>query len=284
MQARRYVEAPAAKPLPFGLLSAALVVPDADPHLGLGVQYETLACSLAHRTQDACVAEVTQPDPWLTSDEGQLLVVGDAFYVYALHTCRPVGGGAERIRANARARLDNGFGHGVEEGFEVSLADADDLTPTPGTAVHPMAGLAILEEYAASVYAGVPVLHIGRGIGTLLGQLGAVVRQGTQLQTVQGAAVASGGGYGAAVEVGGATTNDAASRWMRVTGAVVVRRGEPQDYMSALPARDVVAPGEYTNDLSSFAQQPVVVTAECINAAVLVTAPASYYSLDGGTP
>lgn len=292
MQARRYVEAPAGRPLPFGLLSVALVNPDNDEHLGMGVEYETTACRPAHRTQDQCVADLESQDT-LFAEDGQDLIRGDAFYAYALHTCRPVGGGVASVETNARARLAAGLGHAVEEGFYDSLSFATDLTPTPGTALHPMAGLALLEEYAARNYNGTPVLHVNRGTGTLLTQMGAVDRYGPRLETKQGVPVASGGGYTSnATVVDQSISNGPETHWMRITGAVVVRTGEVQSYPAMLRRADsgdeepVPGRGDYVNEVAAFAQQPVVVTAECLDVAVLVTSPRDFYAslTDGGAP
>lgn len=273
MQARRIVAAPETRALPFGLLSVALVLPDSDPHTELGVTYESLACGTAQLTTDACITEALEQDEWL-ADDGKTLVTGDALVVYALHKCRLVGAIAT-AEADALAKLDNGYGRAVEEGFEAAgLAGADDLTPTPGTPIHPLAGLAMLEAYAAANYGGVPVIHSPRDVTTLLGSTAAVDRYGARLETTQGALVASGGGYGnaliAGVDPGGDTdgvTAGAGERWLRVTGTVVVRRGTAK----AIPP--TIGAATPKNEFSVFAYQPTVVTHECINAAVLVQSP-----------
>lgn len=284
MQARRYVEAPATQPLPFGLLSAAVVQPFEDAHAGLGVEYQTLACAEAHLTADQCISGA-QSQASFTSDDGYQVVDADPFTVYAIHTCAPLGGHMEQADEAARQRLMLGAGRAIEAGFEASLADADDLTPVAGTPVHPVAGLAILEEYAAAHYGALPVLHITRGTGTLLTQMGAIDRYGRRLETKQGVPVASGGGYGAAVQVGGTggVTNDATGRWMRITGTVVVRQGAIESHGGRLK-RDP-ATNAPLNEYAVFAQQPVVVSYECINAAVLVSPPAAdWLDDDGGAP
>lgn len=284
MQARRYVAAPEARPLPFGLLSAALVIPDEDAHLGMGLEYETLACGSAHLTTDQCVTDAAAQEAW-TSDDGKLLVRSDAFTVYSLHKCRLLGGAYQSAQEDAQARLGYGRGRAIEEGSEATaLLTADDLTPTPGTAVHPLAGLAILEEYAAQNYGGVPTIHVTRGVGTLLSNGGVLDRQGARLETVQGAVVASGGGYGTTLALGAdpdpapdtRVASDAGSRWMRVSGQVVVRHGATRTTDTTIGAANP------KNELSVFAYQEVVVSLECINAAVLVQAPEVV--LDGGAP
>jgi hypothetical protein len=54
---RQYVEAPPVTPLPYGLLSAALVLDDLTGHAQMGVQYEPEACATAHLTRAACEAD-----------------------------------------------------------------------------------------------------------------------------------------------------------------------------------------------------------------------------------
>lgn len=275
MQARRFVAAPEAQSTPFGLLSVATVVPDDDPHLALAVSYETLACSTAHLTSDQCVTDAAQQESFV-SDDGKDVVDGDAFVVYALHTCRLLGG-YETAEADARTRLDTGFGRAVEEGLEAaSLGAADDLTPTVGTAVHPLAALAILEKYARANYGKVPVFHATPDVATVLAGAGVVDRYGPRLETKLGAPVAVGGGYGTALDVG-VTTAVAGESWLRVTGTVVIRRSVVRVFGPTIGAASP------TNELKVFATQPVVVTTECINAAVLVKSVTAL-GLDGGAP
>lgn len=53
---RKYVEAPPVTPLPFGLLSAAMVVDDQEPHWQMGLEYETGFCGASYDSEGACVA------------------------------------------------------------------------------------------------------------------------------------------------------------------------------------------------------------------------------------
>lgn len=266
--ARRYVEAPPLAPLPFGLLSAALVLDDNDSHLGMGVEYESLHCGTAHRAVDQCIRDEAEATEF-TTDDGKLLFTGDAFHVYALHTCRLLGGytGAQ---ADAQAKLEAGEGRAIEEGAaEQFLAAADDITPTAGTAVHPLAGLALLEAYAAANYGGTPVIHMPRDIGTLLSNGGVLNRYGRRLETVQGAVVASGGGYSVNPLTVGAEASDDGSRWLWATGAVTVRRGPVEFHGGAIQG----AEGIGINQSNTLALRPVVVTHECFAVAVLVQSP-----------
>lgn len=357
---RTYVEAPPVTPLPYGLLSAALVLDDLTGNRALGVEYEPAYCGPVLDTTGACEDPVTFGDvtvtvstaalatinadgaptdgatytiDWgddtvvtaatpdgathtyaapgsyvvhitddqhgfvasvpitVTADtatgpftveagfakvpvEGIDVVDGAPFTLYHLFRCSPVGITPDEFQERARAALRLGEQRALERvtGSRLPMADgAVDLTPTPGTAVSPAVGLAILEAFAAANYGGVPVIHTPRDVGSLLGSRGSVLRAGTRLESVQGAIIASGGGYdrlvGPPTVVGDPDTVVPAGdgeAWVYVTGTVVVRRGatiEVGPVMSRTPA---------TNVASALTERPAIVTWECITAAVLV--------------
>lgn len=374
VQPRLTVAPPAAAPLPFGLLSAALTTDEADEHFGFGVQYETDRCGRPHRTVAACFDDQNQGAPFDLSDEaqqiteggagltsftltfdgqttgaiaaaataaavrtalealsniapgdvvvtgsaggpytvafagqyadvdvpqmtatptggtgtvnvtttspgqvltqaseGHTVVEGDAFMVFAIHTCRAVGE-TERAQESARAKLDSGDYIAIEEAVAATMLDsASDLTPVVGTGVSPTAALGILEQYAASNYPAQPVVHTPRVIGTHLAAAGAIDRFSGRLESKQGALVASYSGLPpAGQQVGpGDTVAGAGERWMWVTGLVAVRRG-PASVSDVIHQQRA---GAYTNQIYVLAQRPVVVTYECIAAAVLVAEP-----------
>lgn len=366
---REYVEAPPVTPLPYGLLSAALVLDDLTGHRQMGVQYEPEACGIAHLTRAACEAAEdfgtlsasladtgvvtttaagyptrgttytvtwgdgsdpeTAGDPdGLTHDyaaagvyqvrvtddrygylatvtvtveedgvtpgvftpagpldaavsmskvptEGIDLVVADPFTLYTLFRCAPVG---VDLEDRARRALRIGEQRAVEQavGDRLALADgAVDLTPAGG-AVHPVDGVALLEQFAAANYGGVPVIHSPRNVGTLLTTEGTVIRagNGARLETVQGAAFSSGGGYTLAGPPTDAqdpdTIQDAAAgeAWLYVTGQVVVRRSPSVEAVPMTMARSPQA----TNDALVLAERPYAASWECITGAVRVSA------------
>lgn len=268
---RRQVASPTVRPLPYGLLAAATVVDDADVHLQAGVEYETLNCGSAHLTAAECFTGA--PAGALVDDDGMPWTEGDGFMVYALHTCRvPAGGYADAERA-ARAKLAAGEGRAIEERFGLSvLADpaGSDLTPTPGTALPLLDAVAMVEEWAGVNYSGPPVLHVARSTGTMLtNRAGAgVAPVSGRLETVQGSVVASGPGYLAASRAAiSGVTPDAGERWLFVTGAVQVYRGQAQ------VTDPVVGLASPRNEVGIIAQRPVAVTAECLRARILVQSP-----------
>lgn len=196
-------------------------------------------------------------------------VEGDPFNLYHLFRCTPVG--RDDLEARARTALSLGEQRATER-VVASLLPLDDnavdLTPTPGTAVHPVDGVALLEGYAAANYGGVPVIHTPRAMGTRLGALNVMSRQGSRLETTQGALVASGGGYADLVGPGAAGPADAGEAWLYVTGQVVVRRGAVAS-VGPVMARSPQA----TNDATVLVERPYVASWECIVGAVLVRTP-----------
>lgn len=366
---RMMVEAPPVTPLPYGLLSAALVLDDLDGHAQMGVQYEPEPCAPASRTRAACesgpdygdvsisvanTGEATisagdappsaayviewgdgtttvtpdldgqdhtyaDPDDYtvritdrtttlaavvvVTVVDGQTsgpfdaefginkvpttgidLVEGDPFTLYVMFNCAPVG---VDLEARAASALRLGEQRGVETATAERLPLAEgavDLTPTPGTPMHPVDGVALLEQYAAANYGGVPTFHLPRGLNTVLMTHGTVIRSGVRLETGQGALVAAGGGYsdlaGPASTPGDASTvipAGAGEAWLYVTGQVVVRRAPRVEATPMTMARNPVA----TNDATVLAERPYVVSWECVTAAVLVTSDFAV-TVDGG--
>lgn len=214
-----------------------------------------------------------------TATEGIDVVEGDPFVVLHNFSCKAPGSfdrGAER----ARDALRLGEQRAVETVVSRQLAataNATDLTPAGG-AVHPVDGLAILEAYLGASYGGVGVVHSPVDVTTVLTTLGAVVRQGTRLETVQGTYVASGGGYDNHSPEGVAA--DAGEAWVYATGQVLIRRAATVDVVSQ------IATSPATNVFNALAERTYVVTWECVTVAVLVTT--SYGTpdggVDGGTP
>lgn len=279
---RTWVEAPPVTPLPFGLLSAALVVDDLDGHGRMGTQYEPVACGDVHETRAAC-----EEAAFDQSHTGVPVVEGDPFTLYSLFTCNLVGLGVDRLRSKAGESLQTGEGRGVEQALAARLplaAGAVDLTPSgaAGDALHVVDGLALLEGYAARYYGGVPTIHVPRAMGTVLGSYQAHERVNNRLETRQGSLVASGGGYYALAgpptdvphpeTIQDPTDGEA---WLYVTGTVVIRRAPraeatPLTRAHALDEEDEYDPQATTNDATVLASRAYVASWECVTAAVRV--------------
>lgn len=201
------------------------------------------------------------------------LVDGAPFGLYHLFHCQAVGA-IDDMAERARAALRLGEPRAIERVTASMLPlreGAVDLTPTPGTAVHPARGVAILEDFAGIGYGGVPVIHASRLTGSLLTTAGTVIRSGARLETVLGSLVGAGAGYstlaGPPTDAGDPTTIQPAApgtAWLYVTGQVVVRRSptiEVGPLMSTTPA---------TNVAEMLVERLATVSWECITGAVLV--------------
>lgn len=349
---RTYVEAPPVTPLPYGLLSTAVVLDDLTGNKALGIQYEPAYCGPAFDANGACVddpdfgtieasvddagvvtltasgapasgysvewgdsLETTTGDPdgathtyaapgsyvivirddskgyaatipvtvtdgvatgpfdgtvsyARVDSSGIDLVDGDPFALYHLFKCAPVGqGGEQRFQDRARTALRLGEQRGLERVTGALLAadtDGVDLTPTPGTAVPLVEGLARLEGWAAANYGGVPVVHAPREAGTVLGRR--LERVSGHLETMQGSFFASGGGYDALTGPDGGAAAGAGEAWLYVTGQVVVHRSAD---IEVGPLLDSAAGGRI-NEWAAMVERLYTSTWECITGAVLV--------------
>lgn len=205
------------------------------------------------------------------ASDGLGLVEGVPFIAYHLYTCHAVGGVLADGAARARRALQLGEGRAAERVVGRQLARSSmavDLTPTPGTAIHPVAGLALLEEYAGDNYGGVPVLHTRRGAGVLLSSYGLLQRENNRLETKQGVYVSSGAGYAFSTPTPNPATPlptpAAGTDWLYITGQVVVHRS------AAIEVGPEMAGSRLSNEFSALAERPYAVTWECFVGAVLV--------------
>lgn len=278
---RTFVTGPTPAPLPFGLLSASVVVEDPNTKLAAGVFYETLTCGQAHLTAEACLTGVGPDTSNDVIDDGTPYTHGESFTVYAIHRCRIPAGGWDSATRIARGKLASGEGRAVEEGFAAQYLTAaetaddpyPDLTPTAGTALAPIDAVATLEEWMGDVYGAVPVLHAARSTGTLLTNRAGVgaSNDNGRLETGLGTIVAAGAGYlAASQEALGGVTPAAGERWLFVTGATMLRRGPVQ---TTDPMRLTDGTGAPLNEFGVFAHRTYVATAECVRARILVQSP-----------
>jgi hypothetical protein len=103
------------------------------------------------------------------------------------------GKGVEKaLRENrfvARAKADTALISAVQTEWEAP----EDLTPAAPVSV--VVALALLEGYAASIYAGQPTIHMPRAAATLLEGQGLITFDGNKARTKNGSKVVIGGGY-----------------------------------------------------------------------------------------
>lgn len=169
--------------------------------------------------------------------------------------------------AVARALMQNRF---VVNGS--AWAAATDLTPAGG-AVNPDVGLAMLEEDAGLNYAGKPLIHVPRSIGSLLTRNGQTHLEGSTLVSEFGTPIAADPGYGQAYKTAGTDVNNgpagtvpaAGELWIYASGEVSVQRGEAVQKGGP----DLVETTD-SNRYRMLRERLYVATVDCYTAAVRV--------------
>ena len=258
---RTRVTAPTVAPAP-GIfdVSAPQTLSEGDIHQLMGVEYESESCvpiNFVTLDPDSCIATAAK------ETEGLFFEQGDPFHIYAAVECNLFLSG--EYESKAAARLEAGEQRAVEEQlWEHTFRDrAVNLTPAGG-AVSATIALGLLEEYAGTVYGGIPTVHAGHRLTVHLAAKGLV--KGTELATKS--KFVSGAGY-----TGVTGPDDEAvppapvvagvnEVWMYITGEVALRRG---------PTRTFTATETVTNDLMALAERSYVPTVDCMVGAILVT-------------
>lgn len=272
-----YVEAPDVTPLPHGLFSIATILSPEDPHWQTGIEYEPLACGPASvYACPTCVQNNNNTAPAKTYEEGVPLTNGFPFTVYGSFKCSPVGNwdrgferAADSLRAGEERAVESAIATGdFHGGVSLTGADAIDITPTPGTPVNLVQGIALLEQYVGANGSGQGAILGSRRDLILANANGVQVwKDGEMLRTLLGTPVAGLAGFD-----GRTGPNDdaagAGQAWLFGLGSTpVIRRSEifmtPEDRRAALNTG--------TNDFEVLAERTYVVTWDCFTAAVLVT-------------
>jgi hypothetical protein len=261
-KARRYVEVPAPAPKVGGLYAVARVINTSDPHDLLGAEYQTDACTQAEHWSDGncgygypatpCNVGGT---PTLKDFHGLDLVTGDPTTVYDGIDCNLLGGDTDWFESRVRAGLDLKEQYAVEKHVAGLL---DSLAGAPVDTASVVAAIATAEEFLADNYAGLGVIHMGRGATTeaIAADVVVVGLDGT-LTTAQGTPVANGAGYGS---VTGTT--------VYASGQVTILRG-PLDSRIA-PGQDLDGGGA-CGPPRAIAERTVVPLIECTVAKITVT-------------
>jgi hypothetical protein len=126
-----------------------------------------------------------------------------------------------------------------------------DLTPTPGTAVKPRYGQAVLEGALGDAPVGAEgVIHAPRSVASVL----KIEKDGGALRTNLGTKVVAGAGYSRRGPDG--TIASAGKYWMYATGPVTVRRGP----LHIIPEKINQAVDVRVNTIKYFVDRPVAVT------------------------
>lgn len=201
---------------------------------------------------------------------------GIRFAVYGGVVCKPFSFDVDKGEAEVkrvfqlreslgveRALMDKRFILGPDDdpGVGVDSRWPAPTDITPATAPSAKVGLALLEGYAGSVYAGVPTLHIPRTIGSLLLTENAGIVTAGKAYTHSGSKMALGAGYEYPNHGPDGTDPAAGTQWMYATGEVMVARG-------GVLAKAVLDTN--TNDILALAERPYVVAVDCFVAAIRV--------------
>lgn len=265
-----YFASPAPAKRRFQLLDVATVVEN-NEWLGTEGLIEGYNCLSTNSVAILpCPEPEGEPDP-KTFDNSPQWQDGIKFAGYTGLVCKSIGydnahGEAEIQRvylanesiAVEKALMAQRF---VENADDADLwAAAEDVTPTPGTAVGLEYGLALLEGHGALNYAGQVTIHVSPTVASLLLSENAIKVEGNTLLTKLGNKVAAGAGYEDNTGPDGEAA-DPGDYWMYATGEVVVARS-PLQVNSEMDRS--------TNEMFTLVERIYVATVDCYTAAVLV--------------
>lgn len=291
------VNGPRFTPLGYGLLSAAQVVDDADPHWKIGTEFQPDACDADKTVAAFCVAggPATGTGEKVPTITGAPMSAAEPFTVYAFHDCGVVGWGddLEDLQKRAMRQLDAGEGRAVERVFWTGIPDggptvrphlAEDtaVMATPSGAitkqlqsaatvlttgaVDVLEAMSLLEGALASCYGGEGVIHVPAAAVPHLANHSLIRAQGPQFRTLLGNIVAA---YSAGSLMGptGADAG-AGTAWLYATGAVMGRRSTPSP-RGLVPARDFV--GRDDNSSVYLVERTYVFDWDCCHLAAQAT-------------
>jgi hypothetical protein len=218
------IEGARREPLPYGLFSVVDLRTPEEGHWegGDGVTWEGVSCAPASGLQIACDEDDLVGYP---KDFFPLSNIGEAlpFGVYGSHVCSPFG----RTRAEAddlakqhllsreEARAEQAFWTG-DLGNTPNLQDG--AATLGGGIVAPAVALALLEDWIATAYGSLGVIHVTRGAAEVLLSEMLLDYKGTQLITKLGTPVVAGAGYPGTSPAGAAPASG--STWAYASPAV----------------------------------------------------------------
>lgn len=258
------------QPLPFGLFSTFTFRPGAG-RWESGVTFETLTCDPAEGigAPDCDPEDVIGLPKDLDPNKGE---DGEAspFTIYGHFACSPVGftpqsaqqRALEHLEAREEGRAEKAFWTG-DLGNEPALQSATTTALNGGTAVAPLVGLGLLEDWIAKNYGSQGVIHMTRALAPVYGNKLRV--QGNVLRTILGTPVAAGGGYPGTGPTGQAPA--AGHTWAFVTPAMFGYRSDV--FTSSSRPGDLLDTGD--NTLYAIAERNYLLGFDpCGVAAVLI--------------
>jgi len=275
----------APEPAKFGLLNSKTLVTTTGRWSG-GIALDSLACNVSTRIVDICgtnnEVEVTEP--------GDSNVLFRPYNIESSYECSTMGFKNQDYFAKARLGLELCQNKAAEaelwtgalakqddtrdaEGLPnpnryLASPDAEDVTPTTGTAVKPAYGLALLEEAIGQCGCGsTGYIHATRAVGSTL----PVRVEGDTLVTKLGNYVIAGTGYTGTGPDGSEPTGSQV--WMYATGQITARVGD----ISVTPDTLSEATNTRNNTVTVTASRDAAVTWDgCCHYAVLVDLSLDY--------
>lgn len=202
-------------------------------------------------------------------------VDGYLFAAYGGATCKAVGLDQGAMKAGLRDAFETGESGAVERALMAVLfaandatatlpgqwAAAVDITPTGGAVKHSV-GVAMLEEYAASVYTGVPTLHLPIAVASREAAVGALSGDGNKLFTKLGSKVVAGAGYAYPNLSPAGVAAAEGERWVYASGEIMLAR-------SAEVIEKQVVDLE-NNDVLALIERVYLAAIDCFSVAVRV--------------
>lgn len=250
-----YIAPPPIQGHRYGLYSVSMMR-ETNERWELGVEWERLAGIRAALRASECVDDYTAD---VDIRVGEALDEGIPFFVTGSYSCKSASRPMDEAEDRARLHLQAGEERAIEfaisnpvVGNGPSFADAEDVTPTAGTAVPLVVALGLLENAQYERSGSVGAVHAPRFAGTMFSYDSLAFRQGQHMETALGTHVAF--GHYANLDPDGSEAGED-EMWVYATGTPTVRRGEtftqPDDtnYLN----RD-------DNDVVILAQRPVMVT------------------------
>jgi hypothetical protein len=203
-----------------------------------------------------------------TGDSG----LATPFTVYGHYACSPIGRSLSaaqdlataHLMEREEARVEQAFWTGDLSNVPNLVGSATDITPVGGSP-NAAGGVALLEQFIATNYGSLGVIHMTRAAATMALADDVLTTSGSRLTTKLGTPVAAGAGYPGTGPQGEVPAE--AATWMYASPALFGYRSEV--FTSSARPGDLLALG--TNDLTAIAERSYLIGFDpCGVAAVLV--------------
>lgn len=259
LQAPLTVTAPAgAKPLPGGLRAVAEIIDISDVHVGNGVNFRGEACGVNSHLAELCHDDILGLSGLDRDPDAPEVVEAGPFGIERSIECGPQFEG--ELRGYTERAFERGEDWALENGFQVGVLNPN-ATVLDGTGtIGPVQALALLEQYAASMYGSRPTIHVSRFGATHMAAAKLTDQDSNYtMSTRQGSPIANCSGH---EKTGpGAVVATATQFWMYVTGHVAVYRSKAE-YLQGVNIQN--------NQMTGSVQRVYAPTYECFAAAILV--------------